>query len=126
MQPLNTIVSPRSESVIGCFAWVDGSMIASRRWPRATDPDAQMPLSSGPRRRTAFVIFVTAITSASAPSQRISPAMPHMSRSSGDDAQLVQGRVGRALDQHAFVDARLQEVHDRLRHALARDEHRNA
>src|SRR3954465_12417709 len=104
MQPLNTIVKPSVESVIGCLANGDGSMIASRRWPRATEPDDQTPQSSGPRGVSASVIRATAATSAVASSKRISPAMPHMTERSGDHAQLVEGRIVRALEKHALAD----------------------
>src|ERR1700761_34024 len=79
MQPLNTKVSPRSASTIGCAPRADRSMIDSRRCPRATGPWATTPSASGPRDVIAPVIRLTAPTSAACPSQRISPQIPHMS-----------------------------------------------
>ena len=79
MQPLNTNVSPRSLSTIGSAPEADKSMIDSLRCPSATGPYATTPPESGPRDTMAFVIRVTAATSANRPSQRISPQIPHMS-----------------------------------------------
>src|SRR3954467_10033001 len=126
MQPLNTMVKPSIESVIGCLATGDGSMIASRRCPRATEPDDQTPQSSGPRGVSASVIRATAATSAVASSKRISPAMPHMTERSGDHAQLVEGRIVRALEKHALADTLLEEVDDHLGDPLPWDEHGHA
>src|SRR3954452_13486993 len=123
MQPLKTIVNPSIESVIGCFANGDGSITASRRWPSATAPDDQTPQSSGPRGVRASVIRATATTSAAAPSNRTSPAMPHMTERSGHHAQLAERRIACAFDQHAFAHATLEEVDDDLRDALTGNEH---
>src|SRR4029077_15680361 len=78
MQPLNTRVSPRSLSTIGCLPRAHRSMIDRRRWPNASGPCAPTPAESGPRDAMAPVIRVTAATSADRPSKRISPQIPHM------------------------------------------------
>src|SRR3954464_15232598 len=118
MQPLNTIVKPIVGRCSGCLANGDGSMIASRRWPRATELDDQTPQSSGPRGVSASVIRATAATSAAAPSNRTSPAMPPMTERSGHHAQLAERRIACAFDQHPFAHATLEEVDDDLRDAL--------
>ena len=81
MQPLKTIVSPRSESTIGWLPALVRSMIFSRRWASATASCAQLPLPSGPRSLIVAAIRSTASRSAALPTAS-SPANPHM-RASG-------------------------------------------
>src|SRR3954464_5801583 len=114
MQPLKTIVNPSIESVIGCFANGDGSITASRRWPSATGPDDQTPQSSGPRGVRASVIRATTSPSAAAPSNRTSPAMPRCPERSGHHAQLAEGLIASAFDQHPFAQSLVEEVDDDL------------
>src|SRR3954470_1952148 len=79
MQPLNTTVSCRASSVIGWSASSLRSMIASRRWPSATQPSSDhSPAPSGPRSPIASAIRAAAPTSARAPPKAISPAIPHI------------------------------------------------
>ena len=80
MQPLNTMASPEAGSANGCAARSLRSMIFSRRWPSATGPRASTPAPSGPRAAMASAIVSTAAAEARAPSNRISPHKPHMSR----------------------------------------------
>src|SRR5829696_6873603 len=76
MQPLNTMVSPRSGSTMGWAPRSERSMISRRLKVSAIGPLAHTPLPSGPRSFMVAPIRATVPTSARSPT-RNSPANPH-------------------------------------------------
>src|SRR3954447_5622518 len=81
MQPLKITVSRSGASTIGWAPAAERAMIDSLRWPNATGPRLTRPSPSGPRCARQAVIRATAPTSAVVPSNRSSPARPHMAAS---------------------------------------------